>query len=65
MLPISVTIGGVDATDIPYAGAQPLKPAGQLQINVRIPTSVSSGDLPVVLKIGNTISQSGLTVSVR
>jgi uncharacterized protein (TIGR03437 family) len=65
MLPISVTIGGVDATDIPYAGAQPVKPAGQLQINVRIPTSVSSGDLPVVVRIGNTISQSGLTVSVR
>jgi uncharacterized protein (TIGR03437 family) len=65
LLPVSVTIGGVEATDILYAGAAPLAPAGQIQVNVRIPASVTSGEQPVVLRIGDAISQSGLTVSVR
>jgi uncharacterized protein (TIGR03437 family) len=65
MQPVSVTIGGVAATDISYAGSAPGLVAGALQVNVRIPTSVASGDQPVVLRIGNTISQSALTVSVR
>jgi uncharacterized protein (TIGR03437 family) len=65
MMPVSVTIGGVPATDISYLGAAPNLVAGALQVNLRIPTSVASGDQPVVLRIGNAISQSGLTVSVR
>jgi uncharacterized protein (TIGR03437 family) len=65
MLPVSVTIGGLPATDITYAGAAPGLVAGALQVNVRIPASVASGDQSVVLRIGNTISQSGLTVSIR
>ena len=51
MLPVSVTIGGVAATDISYAGSAPGLVAGALQVNVRIPTSVGSGDLPVVVEI--------------
>lgn len=65
MLPVSVTIDGVAATDIMYAGAAPDLVGGAIQVNVRIPSSVSSGDLPVVLRIGNTLSQTGLTVSVH
>jgi uncharacterized protein (TIGR03437 family) len=65
MQPVSVTIGGVAATDISYAGSAPGLVAGALQVNVSIPTSVASGDVPVVLRIGNTISQSALTVSVQ
>jgi uncharacterized protein (TIGR03437 family) len=65
LLPVSVTIGGIAATDIQYAGAAPGFPAGGLQVNVRIPASVASGDLPVILKIGDTTSQSGLLVSVK
>jgi uncharacterized protein (TIGR03437 family) len=65
LLPVSVTIGGIAATDIQYAGAAPGFPAGGLQVNVRIPASVASGDLPVILKVGDTTSQSGLLVSVK
>uniref|UniRef100_Q01S71 BACON domain-containing protein n=1 Tax=Solibacter usitatus (strain Ellin6076) TaxID=234267 RepID=Q01S71_SOLUE len=65
LLPVTVTIGGVAATDIQYAGAAPGFPAGGLQVNVRIPASVASGDLPVIMKIGDTTSQSGLLVTVK
>jgi uncharacterized protein (TIGR03437 family) len=65
LLPVTVTIGGVAATDISYVGAAPGLVAGALQVNVRIPASVASGDLPVVLRIDNTISQAGLIVSVH
>jgi uncharacterized protein (TIGR03437 family) len=45
--------------------AAPALVCGALQVNVRIPDTVPSGDQPVVLTIGNTISQPGLVVSVR
>jgi uncharacterized protein (TIGR03437 family) len=65
LLPVAVTIGGVPATDIQYAGAAPTLTSGVIQVNVRIPTSVSAGDLPVVLQVGGVSSQSGLFVSVK
>jgi uncharacterized protein (TIGR03437 family) len=65
LLPVSVTIGGVAATDIQYAGPAPGFPNGALQVNVRIPATVGSGDLPVALTVGAGSSQTGLTVSVR
>jgi uncharacterized protein (TIGR03437 family) len=65
LLPVSVSIGGIPAPDISYAGAAPGFPDGSLQINVKIPDSVPSGNVPVVIKIGNATSQAGLTVSVR
>jgi uncharacterized protein (TIGR03437 family) len=36
MLPVSVTLGGVAATDISYVGAAPALVSGALQVNVRI-----------------------------
>lgn len=65
LLPVSVTIGGIPATDITYAGAAPTLTAGALQVNARIPDNVPSGNIPVMLKIGDAISQPGLTVNVR
>jgi uncharacterized protein (TIGR03437 family) len=65
LLPVSVTIGGIPATDISYAGAAPTMTAGVLQINVRIPDTVPSGDQPVVITVGTNVSQGGLTLSVR
>ncbi len=65
ILPIAVTIGGIPATDITYAGAAPQQTAGLLQINVRIPANATSGEVPVVIQIGQAISQGRLTVSVR
>jgi uncharacterized protein (TIGR03437 family) len=64
LLPVTVTIGGVIATDVSYAGAAPTLTSGVVQVNVRIPTTVPAGDLPVLLQIG-TLSQPGVTVSVK
>ena len=62
---ISVTIGGVDAK-VEYSGAAPLEVAGVFQINVDVPGAVTPGDaVPVIVKIGNSVSQKNLTVSVR
>src|SRR5262249_12649061 len=57
LLPVSVTIGGVQATDITYAGAAPGMASGALQVNVRIPDNVQSGNIPVVMKVGDSVSQ--------
>jgi len=65
LLPVSVFIGGIPATDISYAGAAPTLVGGVLQVNVRIPASAPSGNVPVVLVVGGASSQPGLTVSVR
>ncbi len=65
LLPVSVTIGGIPATNITYAGAAPTLTAGVLQINVQIPDNVPSGDQPVVITVGTNVSQGGLTVSVK
>jgi uncharacterized protein (TIGR03437 family) len=63
-LPVSVTIGGLDA-EVTYAGAAPTLVAGALQVNARIPSGVSSGPVAVVLKVGSVVSQSGVYVSVK
>jgi uncharacterized protein (TIGR03437 family) len=63
-LPVQVQVGGVDA-EVCYAGAAPGFVAGTLQVNFRIPANVPAGENFVVLKIGNAVSQPGLTVSIR
>jgi uncharacterized protein (TIGR03437 family) len=63
-LAVSVTIGGQPAI-VDYAGAAPGLVAGVFQLNVRIPTSVAAGNLPVVVTVGNIASPAGVTVSVR
>jgi uncharacterized protein (TIGR03437 family) len=63
-LPVTVTIGGAQA-DVLYAGAAPTLVAGALQVNVRIPISVASGDNPVVITVGSAQSQPGITVAVK
>jgi uncharacterized protein (TIGR03437 family) len=65
VLPVSVMIGGVPATNITYAGAAPTLTSGVIVVNVQIPPAVPSGDVPVLLTIGSSISQPGLTVSVK
>jgi uncharacterized protein (TIGR03437 family) len=61
-----MTIGGLDAQVVEYAGAAPFEVAGVLQINVRVPAGVTPGDaVPVVVTIGNSASQKNLTISVR
>jgi uncharacterized protein (TIGR03437 family) len=69
--PFHLVAAGVEATidDLPavveFAGAAPGF-VGLVQINVRIPTSASSGD-NIVLRVlgGGSASQPGTTISIR
>jgi len=64
-LPVSVTVGGMDAT-VSYYGAAPEEIAGVMQLNVEIPANAPTGSaIPVVLKIGNTASTVNTTIAVR
>jgi len=62
---VTVTIGGVNAP-VQYAGAVPGTIAGLTQINVEVPASLSPAlALPVIVKIGDFSSTSGVTVAVK
>jgi uncharacterized protein (TIGR03437 family) len=63
--PVSVTIGGVPAPDISYNGAAPAEVAGKFRIDVRVPPGTPSGDQAVVVSVGESSSQPGLTAAIR
>ena len=63
-LPVSVTIGGQQA-EVLYRGGVPGSTAGLMQVNVRVPASVSTGLLPVILSVGQYSSGPGVTIAVR
>jgi uncharacterized protein (TIGR03437 family) len=60
---VRVTIGGRDAA-VAYAGSAPTMPAGLMQVNATIPADTPAGAVPVVLYVGDTPSQSGVTVHI-
>ena len=62
-----MTIGGITLgpDDVPYAGLSPGSVSGLYQFNVRIPATVSDGDLPVVIRVGGVATQDGATIPVR
>jgi uncharacterized protein (TIGR03437 family) len=62
-LQVTATISGLTA-QVLYAGAAPGEVAGFLQVNVVVPAGVTTGDAPVVLTIGGTPSQTGVTLAV-
>jgi uncharacterized protein (TIGR03437 family) len=64
LLPISVWIGGYSAR-YTYAGEAPGMVAGVMQVNVQIPANAPSGALSIQVKIGENMSQNGITVSVQ
>jgi uncharacterized protein (TIGR03437 family) len=62
---VSVTIGG-QPVDISYAGEAPTLVSGVLQVNVKIPSNIASGNQLVVLTIGNNSNvQQSITVAVQ
>ena len=63
LLPVTVTIGGVNAPLL-YAGATPSLVAGVLQVNVRVPNGLS-GAQPVVVSIGGVQSPAGVTLALK
>ena len=64
-LPVKVQIAGETAAMI-YAGTAPGEPSGVLQVNARIPADVVRGtNVSVVITVGNTASQAGVTLAIR
>ena len=65
LAPASATIGGTKAA-VAYAGAAPGFIAGLLQVNVQVPSSLTSATAsPLVLTIGDASSQSACTIAVK
>jgi uncharacterized protein (TIGR03437 family) len=58
VLPVTVTVGGVDA-QVVYAGSAPGLVSGVMQVNVIIPLTAPTGTVPVVVTVGTAKSQSG------
>ena len=56
--PVTVEIGDRLA-EVLYAGAAPTFVAGLMQINVKVPTSIKLGFLPVSLQVGSDFSRAG------
>ena len=63
-LPVEVIVGG-QTGELLYAGQAPGLVAGALQINVRIPITTAPGAASVLLRVGRTQSQAGVTVWVK
>ena len=62
VLPVTVTIGGVDAK-VEYAGSAPSLISGVMQVNVTIPATAPLGAQPVVVSVGPFKSQSGASAA--
>jgi uncharacterized protein (TIGR03437 family) len=63
VLPVRVTIGGKPA-EVQSAGGIPGVPAGIMQVVAIVPAGLT-GQFPVQMTVGNTSSQSGVTVAVQ
>ena len=57
---VTAQIGGASVTP-DYAGAAPGLVAGVLQVNIKIPATVASGNQTLVITVGSATSQSALT----
>ncbi|MEO8594794.1 MAG: hypothetical protein ABI759_15860 [Candidatus Solibacter sp.] len=65
VLPVKVTIGGVEAS-LQYQGAAPGLIAGALQVNAVVPARATPGPgLPISISVGGLTSQAGVTIAVR
>ena len=65
LLPVSVTIDGMDA-EVLYAGAAPELIAGVLQVNVKIPEGAASGErVSIHLTVGATKNEQKTTISIE
>jgi uncharacterized protein (TIGR03437 family) len=64
LLPVSVSIGGVNAS-VQYAGEAPGLVSGVMQINVTVPSSIAASvSTPVVVTVG-TASSATVTIATK
>ena len=63
LLPVTVTIGGKPAATN-YAGAAPGSVEGVMQVNAQIPIGLTAGNVAVVVRVGTSSTQPGVTVAV-
>ncbi len=63
VLPVSVTIGGKPAT-VNYAGASLGSVEGLIQVNAQVPSGLAAGNIPVVVQVGTSSTQPGVTIAV-
>ena len=62
---VTATIGGVSARVL-YAGSAPGLVSGVFQVNVEVPANAPSGAaVPIVINVGNTGTQAGVTMAVQ
>jgi uncharacterized protein (TIGR03437 family) len=61
---VTASIGGVAAL-VEYAGTAPGLVAGVMQVNVLIPATAPSGNVPIVLTIQGVSSQAPVTIAVQ
>jgi uncharacterized protein (TIGR03437 family) len=65
LLPVSATVGSVPAA-VTFAAEAPDFVSGVMQVNVVIPTTVATGNLPIVITLGTSYSTSNaVMVSVQ
>ena len=58
-------IGGLSC-DLYYAGAAPGRPAGYIELNLKVPEEAPAGDaVPVILRIGGRESWTLTTLALR
>ena len=62
--PVTATIGGVNA-QVDYAGPAPGLVNGAIQVNLTVPSGLTSGPQPVVITVGTAQTQAGITVAVK
>jgi uncharacterized protein (TIGR03437 family) len=60
-LPVKVTIGGVEA-QVLWSG---LIYTGEIQVNAAIPSSAPTGDVELIVSVGNVSSRKGVTLAVK
>ena len=63
LLPVTVTVGGKNAT-VQFAGGAPGVVAGVMQVNLVVPAGLTAGAAPVIVQVGSTTSQTGVTIAV-
>ena len=65
--PTAIRIWAIaDALNVPFhdAGAAPNMVAGVLQVNARVPATISGNDLQVIVKVGDSVSPNFLWIDV-